>query len=129
LSRGARSGIQLFESFIRVHGRVALAPRRLIHGHPPLTRVFTIEALAGLQPAMQALYQHVVESAQAARPLADLLHDDFIPEQLRSAPQSVMAYLVARDLFAQRAYAENAGYWKSKPMASIRSRAASGEAR
>lgn len=92
---------------------LALNPRRLVHGHPPLTRVYTIEALRGLQPAMQALQQHVVQAAREARPVAEVLHDDFVPEALRAAPQSVMAYLVVRDLFTQRAYAEHAGYWKA----------------
>jgi hypothetical protein len=42
-----------------------------------------------------------------------LLHDNFIPSSLRSTPAAVMPYLVARDTFVQRLYAEHAGYWQA----------------
>jgi glyoxylase-like metal-dependent hydrolase (beta-lactamase superfamily II) len=90
-----------------------LHPRRLIHGHTPLTAIFTIDAMPGLRDAMAALYARGLESARAARPLADLLHDDFLPDSLRAAPDAVQPYLVARDTFLQRLYAEHAGYWQS----------------
>jgi glyoxylase-like metal-dependent hydrolase (beta-lactamase superfamily II) len=90
-----------------------LHPRRLIHGHVPLTAIFTMEAMPGLREAMGALYQHALTAARAARPLADVLHDDFLPDALREAPAAVQPYLVARDTFVQRLYAEHAGYWQS----------------
>ena len=90
-----------------------LHPHRLIHGHVPLTALFTIEAMPGLRDAMSALYQRTLAAARAARPLADVLHDDFLPESLRAAPTAVQPYLVARDTFVQRLYTEHAGYWQS----------------
>lgn len=42
-----------------------------------------------------------------------MLHDDFLPPSLRSTPKAVVPYLVARDTFLQRIYAEHAGYWQS----------------
>src|SRR5262249_60538948 len=33
----------------------SLAPRRVIHGHPPLTRFFTAEAIPGLESAVRRL--------------------------------------------------------------------------
>jgi len=39
-----------------------------------------------------------------------LLHDNFIPSSLRDAPRAVMPYLIARDTFVQRLYADHAGY-------------------
>lgn len=90
-----------------------LHPRRLVHGHPPLTAFFTVEAMPGLQAALRSLYDRSLQAAYAARPLAELLHDNFIPSSLRDAPRAVMPYLIARDTFVQRLYAEHAGYWQA----------------
>jgi glyoxylase-like metal-dependent hydrolase (beta-lactamase superfamily II) len=90
-----------------------LAPRRLIHGHPPLTTLFTIGAMPGLHAAVGELLERTVSAAQAARPLADVLHDNFIPASLKSSPSAALPYLVLRDNFIQRVYAEHAGYWRS----------------
>jgi len=92
---------------------MALAPRRLLHGHPPLTAFFTAAAMPGLRVALGELLQRTVDAAHAARPLADVLHDDFIPDSLRDSPSAALPYLVARDNFVQRVYAEHAGYWQS----------------
>ncbi|HEX4461218.1 MAG TPA: MBL fold metallo-hydrolase, partial [Polyangia bacterium] len=92
---------------------LALHPRRLIHGHPPLTALFTIETMPGLRDALGALYARGVDAARAARPLAELLHDDFLPDSLRAAPAAVQPYLVVRDTFLQRLYSEHAGYWQA----------------
>jgi glyoxylase-like metal-dependent hydrolase (beta-lactamase superfamily II) len=90
-----------------------IRPRRLVHGHPPLTAFFTMEAMPGLLDALTALHDRTAAAAHVARPLADVLHDDFIPPGLRSAPQAASPYLVARDTFVQRTYATEAGYWQS----------------
>jgi glyoxylase-like metal-dependent hydrolase (beta-lactamase superfamily II) len=91
----------------------AIAPRRLVHGHPPLTRLYTIDVMPGLGRAMKALYQHTLEGAHSARPLADVLHDNFIPDSLRDTPTVALPYLLARDTFVQRSYSEHAGYWQA----------------
>jgi glyoxylase-like metal-dependent hydrolase (beta-lactamase superfamily II) len=90
-----------------------LKPHRLIHGHTPLTALFTIEAMPGLRDAMGALYARSLAAARTDRPLADLLHDDFLPASLRQAPAAVQPYLVTRDTFVQRLYTEHAGYWQA----------------
>jgi len=90
-----------------------LHPRRLVHGHPPLTDLFSIEAMPGLREATTALYERTVQAAGNARPIADVLHDDFIAPVLRSAPKAVAPYLVMRDTFIQRVYTEHAGYWSA----------------
>jgi glyoxylase-like metal-dependent hydrolase (beta-lactamase superfamily II) len=90
-----------------------LRPRRLVHGHPPLTAFFTIEAMQGLRTALGALYDRSLDAAQAARPIAELLHDNFVPASLRETPKAVLPYLIARDTFVQRLYAEHAGYWQA----------------
>ncbi|HXS18312.1 MAG TPA: alkyl sulfatase dimerization domain-containing protein, partial [Polyangiaceae bacterium] len=83
------------------------------HGHPPLSTLFTIEAMPGLRDAVGELYQHTLTAARNARPLADVLHDNLLPGALRSAPAAVQPYLVMRDTFVQRVYAQHAGYWQS----------------
>jgi len=88
-----------------------LHPRRLVHGHGPLTALFTLEAMPGLRDALGALYSRSLTAARAARPLADLLHDDFVPPSLRAAPAAVQPYLVVRDNLIQRVYREHAGFW------------------
>ena len=90
-----------------------LHPRRLVHGHSPLTAFFTIEAMPGLQAAFRSLHDRSLQAAHAARPLAELLHDNFIPSSLRDAPKAALPYLVTRDTFVQRLYAEHAGYWQA----------------
>ncbi|HEX2671364.1 MAG TPA: MBL fold metallo-hydrolase [Polyangiaceae bacterium] len=90
-----------------------LHPRRLIHGHPPLSALFTIEAMPGLRDAVGELYQHTLSAARAARPLSNVLDDNLLPAVLRSAPAAVQPYLVLRDTFVQRVFAEHAGYWQA----------------
>jgi glyoxylase-like metal-dependent hydrolase (beta-lactamase superfamily II) len=90
-----------------------LHPKRVIHGHPPLTAIFTMRAMPGLRDALGALHAHGLAAARSARPLAELLHESFVPDSLRSAPAAVQPYLVVRDTFLQRLYAEHAGYWQA----------------
>jgi glyoxylase-like metal-dependent hydrolase (beta-lactamase superfamily II) len=102
------------EDYVRAMDAVtSLAPRRLIHGHPPLTALFTIEAMPGLRVAVGELLERTVAAARAARPVADMFHDAFIPESLKSSPKAALPYLVIRDNFVQRVYAQQAGYWRA----------------
>jgi glyoxylase-like metal-dependent hydrolase (beta-lactamase superfamily II) len=96
-----------------IHTVLQMRPHRLIHGHPPLTAFFTMEAMPGLLDALTALHDRTVSAAHLARPLADLLHDDFVPASLRSAPAAALPYVIARDTFVQRTHASEAGYWQS----------------
>jgi glyoxylase-like metal-dependent hydrolase (beta-lactamase superfamily II) len=91
----------------------ALGSQRLVHGHPPLTRLYTANVMPGLGRALKELFQRTLQAAHAARPLAEVLHDNFIPESLRETPQAALPYLVVRDNFVQRTYAEHAGYWQA----------------
>jgi glyoxylase-like metal-dependent hydrolase (beta-lactamase superfamily II) len=87
--------------------------RKLIHGHPPLTRYWTKEAMPGLESALSAVRDHTLHAIADARPLADVLHDDFVPATLVDAPAAAMPFAVTRDLFVQRIYRERAGYWSA----------------
>ncbi|HEY0987039.1 MAG TPA: MBL fold metallo-hydrolase, partial [Kofleriaceae bacterium] len=92
---------------------IDLHPRRLIHGHGPLTALFTLDAMPGLRDALGALYTRSVAAARVSRPLSDLLHDDFLPPSLRTAPAAVQPYLLVRDNLVQRVYTEHAGTWQA----------------
>lgn len=87
------------------------APLRVIHGHPPLTRYWTVAAMPGLASALAEVMRHVERGLASARPLADALHDNFVPPGLVTAPDAAMAFAVMRDTFIQRLYRERAGYW------------------
>lgn len=91
----------------------SIAPRRLIHGHPPLTRFFTAEAAPGLEAALRSLYDRYLPQIQRARPLADILHESYLPTSLRETPQAVLPYLIVRDHFLERLHRQNAGYWQA----------------
>lgn len=90
-----------------------LAPEKLIHGHPPLSRLFTMPAVTGLREPLRELYAHALGAAQNAQPLADVLKDHFLPASLRNAPAAAQPYLIVRDTLVQRLFQEHAGYWSA----------------
>jgi glyoxylase-like metal-dependent hydrolase (beta-lactamase superfamily II) len=90
----------------------SLNPRLLIHGHPPLTELFTIAALPGLEAAMRELHARALARIAEGRPLVDILHENILPGTLREHPALVLRYLVVRDNFIRRVYHQRTGYWK-----------------
>lgn len=86
---------------------------RIIHGHPPLTRYWTKEAMPGLEQALRALRAHVLGAIGDARPLAEVLGDAFLPGSLHRSPHAAMPFAVMRDTFVQRAHREHSGYWSA----------------
>ena len=90
----------------------ALGPRRLIHGHPPLTDFYTAQAIAPLGTALRELERHAGEAIRKGRPLAAILGDNLLPAILRSHPEAVMPYLLMRDQFVTRLQRQRTGYWQ-----------------
>jgi len=90
----------------------SLEPRVLVHGHPPLTDIFTAEALPAIESALQELHQHVRTAMGEGRTLAAILHENILPASLREHPTAVAPYLVMRDNFVKRVYHQSTGYWK-----------------
>lgn len=86
---------------------------RLIHGHSALTRYWTKAAMPGLGRALSEVRARVLAGIAEARPLADALHDSFVPASLRDSPAAAMPFAVTRDTFIQRTYRERSGYWSS----------------
>jgi glyoxylase-like metal-dependent hydrolase (beta-lactamase superfamily II) len=89
-----------------------LAPRQLIQGHITLTRNFTIEALAGLEPALTELYEFALARIGENMTLPRILDLGYLPALLRDHPAAVVPYLVCRDHFIERLYHQRTGYWQ-----------------
>jgi Alkyl sulfatase dimerisation len=90
----------------------SIGPRLLIHGHPPLTENFTMEALPGLDAALQELYQRTLGGISEGRTLVEILHQNVLPVSLREQPSAALPYLIMRDNFVKRVYHQRSGYWK-----------------
>jgi glyoxylase-like metal-dependent hydrolase (beta-lactamase superfamily II) len=90
-----------------------LQPRLLIHGHPPLTDLFTPETITGLKAALTQLHGEVLEGIRRGQTLPDILAAASLPGVLRTHPASVVPYLVTRDHFTARLYHQRTGYWQA----------------
>jgi len=88
-----------------------LRPRQLIHGHTTLTELFTMDAVAGLLPALTELREYGLAGISSGKTLTDLLNANLLPEVLRGHPAAVVPYLVIREHFLQRLHHQRTGYW------------------
>jgi glyoxylase-like metal-dependent hydrolase (beta-lactamase superfamily II) len=107
VAEGSAEG--LFETMALIR---SLRARVLVHGHPPLTDIFTVEALPAIEAALRELHQRVRTAVGNGRTLVEILHDNILPASLREHPASVLPYLVMRDNFVKRVYHQSTGYWK-----------------
>jgi len=89
-----------------------LAPRQLIEGHTTLTDNFTIEALAGLEPALTELHEFALARIGENMTLPHILDLGYLPALLRDHPAAVVPYLASRDDFIARLYHQRTGYWQ-----------------
>jgi len=89
-----------------------LAPRQLIQGHTTLTENFTIEALAGLEPALTELHGFALARIGENMTLPHILDLGYLPALLQGHPAAVVPYLVSRDHFIERLYHQRTGYWQ-----------------
>ncbi len=90
----------------------SLNPRLLIHGHPPLTELFTVPVLSGLANIMRELQTRALARIAEGRSLAEILHENILPGALREHPGLVVRYVIMRENFIKRLYHERTGYWK-----------------
>jgi glyoxylase-like metal-dependent hydrolase (beta-lactamase superfamily II) len=107
VAEGSADGLLEVMTLIR-----SLQPRVLVHGHPPLTDIFTAAALPGIDAALRELHERTRAGVSEGRPLAAILHDNILPASLREHPMAVMPYLVMRENFIKRVYHQSTGYWK-----------------
>jgi glyoxylase-like metal-dependent hydrolase (beta-lactamase superfamily II) len=106
-AEGSPEGLLETLAFVR-----DLQPRVLIHGHTPLTDLFTIEAVPGLEAALTRLHDEVLAGIRQGLTLAAIVAGSYLPEVLREHPKAVLPYLVIRDNFIARLYHQRTGYWK-----------------
>jgi glyoxylase-like metal-dependent hydrolase (beta-lactamase superfamily II) len=94
--------------------RVVLAqhPKKLLHGHTPLTRVFTVDAMPGLEAALTTLYATALRNINSGVAVADSIAQNLVAESLRTEPKAVLPYLLMRDNFIKRMYDIETGYWQ-----------------
>ena len=89
-----------------------LEPRLLIHGHSGLTENFPIAIFPALEAALRDQHERVLQGIQEAQTLVEILHQNALPDILRSHPAAVVPFLVLREHFVQRVYHQRTGYWK-----------------
>lgn len=100
---------QFFETLSLIR---SLGPRLLVHGHPPLTELFTVQALPGLEAALHELYDRTRQAIGEGRTVAEILTQNILPATLRQHQSLVLPYLVMRENFIKRLHAQRTGYWK-----------------
>ena len=91
---------------------VELNPRVLVHGHPVLTELFTIDTVPGLLAALTELRDGALDRIRTGQTLTEVLDASVLPETLREQPVAVGAYLATREHFVQRLYHQHSGYWQ-----------------
>ncbi|MEM6927803.1 MAG: MBL fold metallo-hydrolase, partial [Myxococcota bacterium] len=92
---------------------LALEPQLLVHGHPPLTELWTVERLPVLRDALSELVDATFASIREGRTLDEALRDNVLPESLIDDPGAVLPYLTMRQGVVKRLYDANTGYWQS----------------
>jgi hypothetical protein len=92
---------------------VKLAPKHILHGHEPLTRVFadaetlqqTGRQIAWLDGQVTALMHEGLSRA--------VIHErNLIPPDIRDTPRAQLPLLLIRENLIDRRYAQQSGYWR-----------------
>jgi glyoxylase-like metal-dependent hydrolase (beta-lactamase superfamily II) len=89
-----------------------LKPRLLVHGHPVLTELFTVDTVPGLLAALTELRDASLARIRGGQTLTEVLDADVLPGTLRAHPVAVGPYLAIREHFVQRLYYQHSGYWQ-----------------
>ena len=93
----------------------ALAPRLLLHGHEPLTRVFgSNRTLAELRAPLAWLRERVLGGIASGEPRAALQQANLVAPTLEHSASPVhLAYLVLRENLINRVFDQHSGYWQN----------------
>jgi len=90
----------------------ALAPRHILHGHAPLTRIF--HDVATLQQTARQigwLQKRVEELITAGLGRTEIHARNLIPPDLTETPNAQLPLLLMRENLIDRLYAQRTGYW------------------
>ncbi|HEY6930365.1 MAG TPA: MBL fold metallo-hydrolase, partial [Thermoanaerobaculia bacterium] len=90
-------------------------PRYLLHGHEPLTEVFSSPAiLRALKKDLSWLREQVLASIRRGDERAAIHERNLIPPDLLTAqPEAYPAYYILREHVIDRLYDQNVGYWEA----------------
>jgi glyoxylase-like metal-dependent hydrolase (beta-lactamase superfamily II) len=93
----------------------ALAPRLLLHGHEPLTRLFDSNGmLAELRAPLAWLREQVLRGIASGEPRAAFQKANLVAPTLEHSASSVhLAYLVMRENLINRVFDQHSGYWQN----------------
>lgn len=89
-------------------------PRHLLHGHEPLTRIFSSPSmLASLKPYLAWLQKEVLLAIRGGADRASIQQANLIPPELLAGdPDAHMPYIVMRENVINRIFDQNVGYWQ-----------------
>jgi glyoxylase-like metal-dependent hydrolase (beta-lactamase superfamily II) len=93
----------------------ALKPRHLLHGHEPLTRIFSSTAmLDDLKVQLVWLRNEVLRAVKNGRERGAIHAAVLVPPTLERSDSNVhFAYLVLRENMINRLFDQNSGYWQN----------------
>lgn len=90
----------------------SLDPSLLIHGHPPLTDLYTADVLSPLAEGLRHAYGQTMRGIIDGKSIATIVREDPMPDLLREHPEAVLPYFVMRPHFMQRLHRARTGYWQ-----------------
>ena len=92
-----------------------LKPLHLLHGHEPLTRVFSSTAmLDDLRIQLAWLRNEVLKAMRAGAERGVIQQANLMPPTLSSSSSDVhLAYLLIRENMINRLFQQNSGYWQN----------------
>lgn len=92
---------------------VSLKPRELLHGHEPLTRLYSSTALLQkLKPVLLWLEDQVLRAIRQGKSRAGIHHLNLIPPAVLEFPELQMPFIVMRENFINRIHDQTVGYWR-----------------
>lgn len=93
----------------------ALKPRNLLHGHEPLTRVFSsVAMLDDLRVQLAWLRDEVLRAMHNGEERGAIHAANLVPPTLERSDSNVhLAYLVLRENMINRLFDQNSGYWQN----------------
>jgi glyoxylase-like metal-dependent hydrolase (beta-lactamase superfamily II) len=94
---------------------VQIQPKRLLHGHEPLTRIFASSLmLAELRTDLTWLREQVLVAIRRGDERARIYKANLTPPGLlHGSPDAYMPYLLLREHIIDRLFAQNTGYWRA----------------
>lgn len=92
-----------------------LKPEHLLHGHEPLTRLFSSTAMLNdLRAQLTWLRDEVLRAMKAGAERGVIQQANLIPPTLANSASDVhLAYLVIRENMINRLFQQNSGYWQN----------------